>query len=384
MARASAEAVPLVALVQSVRFGAYEVDVVGGTLRRLGVAMPLRRQTWQLLCVLAAHPHRLCSKAALMATLWPRTVVGDDSLVQCVVELRRALGEDGPRLLRTVARLGYRFEMPLSPGTRAAVAVAGMPTSGPLDPAWQLLTTAQGVATVIAARDLFEAASNRAVHRADAMAGVALSHVIEVLNRWASCPAWSVTLAREAAEEAMALDPANARACHARAHVAMQEGRPFDALLGFRAALGRDPTMARARLRMGVIEMELGRPELTAGHVASALALDVEGNDEGLRAQAWFIEGMAAFQLGRDEAARASMDRVLGLRPADALAHEWIASIDALAGAMRSGADHLELFRRSLPSHTLESLRETERSRHPLFKHQRDRLYDGLRRAGLQ
>jgi len=367
----------------------FEIDIVTGELRRDGTPVPLRRQTWQLLCLLAAEPRRLLSKAELRAAIWPRTVVGDDSLVQCVVELRRALGDSDRTLLRTVARVGYRLAgavalpAPLTALAPHFAAVAGAASTRPLVPAWQRLTAASSLAEVKAARQQFEAAVDDAGQRADALAGIALGHVIEVLNRWAACPAWSVTLAREAANEALALDPANARACHARAHVAMQDGQPFDALLGFRAALERDPTMARARLRMGVIEMELGHPERTRGHVVSALALDAAGGDDVLRAQACFIDGMASFQLGRDAEAAAAMHRVLVLRPGDGLAHEWIAAIDALGGALRSSEDHLAMFRRSVPGHTLASLRDTERSRQPLFKRQRDRFYEGLRRAGL-
>ena len=364
----------------------YEIDIAAGELRRDGATVPMRRQTWQLLCLLAAEPRRLRSKAELRAAIWPRAVVGDDSLVQCVVELRRALGDGDRQLVRTVARVGYRLDAAVatcsSPATRSAGFGASARAAAPML-AWQKLTAASSLVEVRSARWLFEAAVDLPDQRADALAGVALGHVIEVLNRWSSSPAWSVTLAREAANEAIALDPANARACHARAHVAMQDGQPFDALLGFRAALARDPTMARARLRMGVIEMELGHPERTRGHVVSALALDAAGGDEVLRAQACFIDGMASFQLGRDAEAAAAMHRVLALRPGDGLAHEWIAAIDALGGALRSSEDHLAIFCRSVPGHTLASLRDTERSRQPLFKRERDRFYEGLHRAGL-
>lgn len=366
------------------RFGRFEIDTAAGLLYRDGAEVPLRRQTWQLFCLLVAEPRRLCKKDELRAAIWPRTVVGDDSLVQCVVELRRALGDGERRLLRTVARVGYRLDAAIEPAEPRPAPAAGIASAGPLAPAWQRLTAAESRVEVGDARRLFEDGVDLPGQRADALAGIALGHVIEVLNRWAACPAWSVTLAREAANEAMALDPTNARACHARAHVAMQDGQPFDALLGFRAALARDPAMARARLRMGVIEMELGHPERTRGHVESALALDAGGADDVLRAQAFFIDGMASFQLGRDGEAAAAMHRVLALRPEDGLAHEWIAAIDALGGALRSSEDHLAIFRRSVPGHTLASLRDTERSRQPLFKRQRDRFYEGLRRAGLQ
>ncbi len=46
--------------------------------------------------------------------------VTDDTLVQSVGELRRALGEDGPRLVRTVPRRGYRLDAAVAPVSEPA------------------------------------------------------------------------------------------------------------------------------------------------------------------------------------------------------------------------------------------------------------------------
>jgi DNA-binding winged helix-turn-helix (wHTH) protein len=360
--------------------GAFEIDQNAGVLRRDGLEVRLRSQTWRLLLLFASQPRRLLSRTELMTALWPRTVVGNDSLVQCIVELRCALGDADRRLVRTVPRLGYRLD------AEVRLVEQGCATSRKPDErlavAWRRLTAADSLDEVVAARRLFEDGSGETEQRGDAMAGISLSHTIEVLNRWASSPAWSVTLAREAANEALAVDPKNAMACHARAHVAMQEGQSFDALLGFQAALARDPQLARARLRLGVIEMELGHPERTALHVDRALR--GERTDDVLCAQAHFIQGMAWFHLGQDAEAAAAMHRVLLLRPGNGFAHQWIAAIDALCGAPRSSEAHLDAFRQRIPGHTLDSLRATERPGAAAFKGQRDRFYEGLRRAGLQ
>jgi TolB-like protein/Tfp pilus assembly protein PilF len=45
-----------------------------------------------------------------MDVVWPSTVVTDDSLVQCVGELRAALGDRSQRMICTVPRRGYRFD----------------------------------------------------------------------------------------------------------------------------------------------------------------------------------------------------------------------------------------------------------------------------------
>src|SRR5262249_2756286 len=40
-------------------------------------------------------------------TAWPEVTVGDDSLSQCIYELREILGDKDHRLIRTVSRRGY-------------------------------------------------------------------------------------------------------------------------------------------------------------------------------------------------------------------------------------------------------------------------------------
>jgi len=45
-----------------------------------------------------------------MDAVWPDVVVSDDSLVQCVGELRLALGSQGGALIRTLSRRGYLLD----------------------------------------------------------------------------------------------------------------------------------------------------------------------------------------------------------------------------------------------------------------------------------
>ncbi len=59
------------------------------------------------------HPGRLIGKQELAQALWPGIFVTDDSLVQCTVELRRALDDHAQKLLKTVPRRGYLFLPPV-------------------------------------------------------------------------------------------------------------------------------------------------------------------------------------------------------------------------------------------------------------------------------
>jgi DNA-binding winged helix-turn-helix (wHTH) protein/Tol biopolymer transport system component len=52
---------------------------------------------------------RLVSKRELTDAVWPDTAVMDNSLAQCLVEIRRALADESQQLIRTVARRGYVF-----------------------------------------------------------------------------------------------------------------------------------------------------------------------------------------------------------------------------------------------------------------------------------
>jgi DNA-binding winged helix-turn-helix (wHTH) protein/TolB-like protein/Tfp pilus assembly protein PilF len=104
-------------------FDDFVLDAARVTLTRSGVEVPLRPKAFALLLHLARNAGRVVSKAELLANVWPGVVVGDDSLSQCVNELRGALGERGPVLITTVARRGYRFDAVV--GSRVEPAAVG-------------------------------------------------------------------------------------------------------------------------------------------------------------------------------------------------------------------------------------------------------------------
>jgi len=90
-------------------FGDFTLDLESGFLRRGGEEVALRPKAFEVLAYLVQHHGRLATKAALNEAVWPDTFVMDNSLVQCLVEIRRALGDDSQQLIRTVARRGYLF-----------------------------------------------------------------------------------------------------------------------------------------------------------------------------------------------------------------------------------------------------------------------------------
>ena len=91
------------------QFGEFTLDVVRGCVLKAGEEIKLRPKVYETLKYLVEHPGRLIGKQELMQAVWPDAFVTDDSLVQCTLELRRALDDRSQQLLKTVPRRGYLF-----------------------------------------------------------------------------------------------------------------------------------------------------------------------------------------------------------------------------------------------------------------------------------
>jgi TolB-like protein/DNA-binding winged helix-turn-helix (wHTH) protein len=89
------------------------IDWGSGTVTNGGAAAAtLRPQSLSVLKFLAERPGAVVTKDELMAAIWPGIAVTDDSLVQCVTEIRKALGDDAHMVIKTVPKRGYVFEAP--------------------------------------------------------------------------------------------------------------------------------------------------------------------------------------------------------------------------------------------------------------------------------
>src|SRR5688500_12994413 len=96
-------------------------DFVDETLRdREGSLVELRPRAFAVLRHLANNPNRLVGKDELMTAIWPGIAVTDDSLVQCIHEIRRAIGDEAHAVLKTVPRRGYRLVLPVTSAEAAS------------------------------------------------------------------------------------------------------------------------------------------------------------------------------------------------------------------------------------------------------------------------
>jgi DNA-binding winged helix-turn-helix (wHTH) protein len=96
-----------------IRFGAFELDCRAGELRKHGVRIRLRPQTFQILLMLLENPGEVVLRDEIRQRLWPNNTIVEfeHSINAAIQKLRDALGEtaDSPRYVETLARRGYRF-----------------------------------------------------------------------------------------------------------------------------------------------------------------------------------------------------------------------------------------------------------------------------------
>src|SRR3954470_4346707 len=92
------------------RFAGFELDQQRAELRGPdGAPVKLRPKTFEMLRLLVASPGRVLSKQELMEAVWPDIHVGEDSLFQCIREIRSALGDERRQMVKLASGGGYIF-----------------------------------------------------------------------------------------------------------------------------------------------------------------------------------------------------------------------------------------------------------------------------------
>lgn len=100
---------------QVFRFAGFELDPPRAELRGPGgEAIKLRPKTFEMLRLFANNAGRVVSKRELLDAIWPNVNVGDDSLFQCIRELRAALGDDQRQTIKVASRRGYMLAAEVS------------------------------------------------------------------------------------------------------------------------------------------------------------------------------------------------------------------------------------------------------------------------------
>jgi eukaryotic-like serine/threonine-protein kinase len=114
--------------MRTIRFGAFEVNLTTGELRKHGLRLKLQDQPFQVLTMLLARQGQLVTREEIRKRLWPSgTFVDfDNGLNAAINRLREALGDsaENPRFIETHPRRGYRFVASASSDDRKERAIS--------------------------------------------------------------------------------------------------------------------------------------------------------------------------------------------------------------------------------------------------------------------
>ena len=106
-----------------IRFGVFEADITGRTLRKSGNRVRLQEKPFRVLAMLLAKPGEVVTRGELKAELWPNEEYGefDLGLNTAVKKVRAALGDSGdsPKWIETAPKVGCKFLGPLESITQA-------------------------------------------------------------------------------------------------------------------------------------------------------------------------------------------------------------------------------------------------------------------------
>ena len=89
-------------------FEGFSLDLArGGLFSPAQAEIPLRPKAFALLRLFVENAGRLLDRDTILSVVWPKVLVTEDSITQCVREIRAALGHDGSHLIRAVRARGY-------------------------------------------------------------------------------------------------------------------------------------------------------------------------------------------------------------------------------------------------------------------------------------
>jgi TolB-like protein/class 3 adenylate cyclase len=193
-------------------------------------------------------------------------------------------------------------------------------------------------------------------------------------------PATRFASAEAALTEALSLAPNNAEAHLLIGRVQNFTNRAAEGIAECERALALDPNLATAHAQIGLAKLIIGRGEETEAHVNEALRLSPRDTN----AYNWLgIAGLAKLLLSRDEEAVVRLRRAVETNRNWPSAHFYLSAALAQLGradeAQAAGTAGLALD----PDFTIHRYRSGAPGDNRTYLAQRERIYDGMRKAGV-
>lgn len=135
--------------------GAWIVRPSLSRIERDDLVVHVTPRAMSVLVYLGSANGAVVSRNELLDNVWPRMTVTSDALSQCIVELRRAFGDDcrRPHIIETIPRIGLRLIAPVT-SLSAAPPVQAAPFVAANAPQWRPWAAALGFAVIVIAAAL--------------------------------------------------------------------------------------------------------------------------------------------------------------------------------------------------------------------------------------
>jgi TolB-like protein len=245
---------------------------------------------------------------------------------------------------------------------------------------WTVFFQKVSVAGAREAGCIFEEALRIDNTNVDVLMGLVETHLWEVNAYMSQARAEQVRLADAAMPEASELTPLTARMHFCRAALLVALRAPEGAFREIELAMSLDPDLPYVHMRAGWVKIFLGRGEETEGHVTTAMRLSPRDPMLGN----WYaVLGLADLHLGRLDKAVDRLRRAIEIAPNNELPYFHLAAALALQDSTSEAAQASEVGRRLAPIFRIGKCRAEVQSDNPAFLLQRNRIYEGMERAGV-
>jgi tetratricopeptide (TPR) repeat protein len=214
----------------------------------------------------------------------------------------------------------------------------------------------------------------------EALVGNGLVDLASIGNYLTEDRAARAATAEAALTKVLSLAPNHALAQHILGGIHIFTNRAAEGIAMCEHALALDRNLARAHSWIGVAKVFIGRAEETESHVLEALRLSPRDTD----AYNWMLHaGIAKLLLGRDEEAAVWLLRSVEANRNLPISHFNLAVARAHLGRMSEAQAAAKAGLALNPTFTIRRLRASAFSDNQTYLAQRERIYDGLRKAGV-
>jgi TolB-like protein/class 3 adenylate cyclase/cytochrome c-type biogenesis protein CcmH/NrfG len=236
-------------------------------------------------------------------------------------------------------------------------------------------------ANLVAAIQYYREALQLAPDDVWALAELADVLASNIASLWSEAPHEDFCQAKALAARAFELDPSDAYCHHVVGVVLSLGGRFSEAIDKFEAAIRLNPNLHFAHSGLGFAKALLGLGEEALQHFAHFIRLSPR---DPFLFRGYYGIGLVQFLLGDDVRAIEMLRKAVGLSPNYSLAHLCLAAAYGMQGRVDEASAALASYLRTGPSaRTISEIQLLRPSKNPSYLAQCERLYEGLRKAGM-